>query len=478
MSSSYNNVFVYGLTGKTMTFNHVPKNTTVGKFKEMIRDKTELPVDEQRLIYAGKQLQVDHLTLEDYHVTEDATITLVIRLLGGASVLTRSGAKGMAARLRSAAPVSSPAPEKRSLAQDDVSSPAAPPIKKSKKSFQSKKLKRKARAAARKEEEEKKAPPPPAAAAPAAAKDVKEGEGESTKKEEETTSKFLTLEIATRAGVQMAGANDLCMIKREANAKEPRARMPCGHTITPEGLAALANSVTGLAAGGEAKREWQICCPEVIGDKEHCGRVWDWSMVLIVAMLETKERGPLEVKMSVNKAVEDLHAKACPSCQCLILPPVPSPGGAAPPRIRCPGCRIAFKAERSFCWSCNQNWKNATDEWCGNQACISTKAHLLLVLRQSPTLTIADGAITFPAIRACPYCLRSLNLIRLVEHKGGGCKHLMHSGPGGCQRSFCVSCLATAPLPGSPWRCGGPFSRCPTGVTSVQVASDLGSASI
>ncbi len=209
-----------------------------------------------------------------------------------------------------------------------------------------------------------------------------------------------------------------------------RAKMPCGHAISPHSLTAYCRSL--LSAG-----KFQFFCP-YIGGNNRCNKEWTYIEVRRFGVLNKDEQKTFESQISENYLKKAMGIQECPGCHTLCE------------RIKKKDkrliCRICTKDKGrrfDFCWTCLHEWKSSGIDKCGNEECDGEDPRLR-TLRECGDKSVVG--VSTPSIRSCPTCGT------LIAHSEA-CKHMVCP----CSANFCFICLK---IKESTWSCGSFNSKC------------------
>lgn len=239
--------------------------------------------------------------------------------------------------------------------------------------------------------------------------------------------------------VELSDAPD--MITWDDDPDNKRAKMPCGHAISPESLTAYCRSL--LTAG-----KFQFYCPYIDQDNAtYCGQPWEYFIIRRLAVLTDDEKKEFETKMSQNYMRKSAGIQECPQCSvfCMRINPKDR-------RVVCLACSKGTRYE--FCWYCLGDWKTFGTTSCGNTACEGEDPRLK-ILKKAKLKEIV-GLKGCPSIRACPNCGM------LIQHEKA-CKHMVCV----CAQKFCFICLGVPDEDGH-YQCGLYNSHCT--IAPVQTA--------
>lgn len=88
-SSEIFGIYVKGLTGRTIDL-QISSQMSIEELKMKIQEKDGIPVEQQRFVFAGKNLD-DSILVGRYNIQKDSTLHLVLRMRGGMHHITSTG---------------------------------------------------------------------------------------------------------------------------------------------------------------------------------------------------------------------------------------------------------------------------------------------------------------------------------------------------------------------------------------------------
>ncbi|XP_074518259.1 E3 ubiquitin-protein ligase ARIH2-like [Halichoeres trimaculatus] len=191
--------------------------------------------------------------------------------------------------------------------------------------------------------------------------------------------------------------------------KSLRAKMSCGHTVTPPSLMKWCQR---LLDQGATRFLCGVCDAE-----------WPHEEVFKMALMTPEEIAHFDRTMS-KRAV----AKSCPGCKSFTVRKNPKDL-----RVLCSVCTANKGKSYEFCWQCLKEWKRPSPypDRCAEDGCTRQQLEILRTCEEIK-LHEVKKATSCPSTRACPTCGF------LIVHSSKGCKNVTCSR---CKVQFCFVCL-------------------------------------
>ncbi|ESO02547.1 hypothetical protein HELRODRAFT_143783, partial [Helobdella robusta] len=196
-----------------------------------------------------------------------------------------------------------------------------------------------------------------------------------------------------------------------------RAKMTCGHILTPESMADYCRSI--LQANKHI-----IQCPAYT-----CQSEWPYFVVRHISSfaLRASELEEFDIMLSERYLNRNIGIQKCPKCSTYIMKD-------ATVKTNNVFCQICSKngKKKFFCWLCLQPWlSDQESSKCGNLNCSDVDKRIT-ILQDCPNKVILNRDA--PSIRGCPKCGL------LLEYKSA-CSQICCKG---CKHYFCFFCLKGA----------------------------------
>ena len=129
----------------------------------------------------------------------------------------------------------------------------------------------------------------------------------------------------------------------------PRVEMSCGHAVHPNTLTVYCRSLV------EAN-QFEMVCPAITdGKTKQCKKVWEYTEIRQIALLNDAECQWFESKIAERAAQQYCDMKECPVCRSFLeradLSNLP---------VHCIICSKKKGEGYDFCWQCLQEWTGPT----------------------------------------------------------------------------------------------------------------------